>query len=147
MPLFLYKIDTKPITKLLPWPCLPTILTLTMLLEVRGMEKSPCCFFKMRHDILREFRTEWLFTQMERWINRNNHNWMRRLDKACPGLIPADRHLVMLLYLGFSSTSIAFLSGRPSKQAVHTARCRLRQRLSSANHESLPDILQFLGLQ
>ena len=97
---------------------------------------------EISHDILGEFRTEWLFTQMEQWIDRSNCNWMKRLDKACPGLTQQDRQLVMLLFLGFSSTSIAFLTGRPSKQAVHTARCRLRQRLSSINNESLPEILQ-----
>ena len=94
-----------------------------------------------------EFRTEGLFSEMEQWINLNNRNWMRRLDKACPYLTPADRQLVILLYLGFSSTSIAFLTERPSKQAVYTARCRLKRRLSSTNHEFIPHILHSLGLE
>ena len=93
-----------------------------------------------------EFRTEGLFSEMEQWINLNNRNWMRRLDKACPYLTPADRQLVILLYLGFSSTSIAFLTDRPSKQAVYTARCRLRKRLLSANHETILDMLATLNL-
>ncbi|MBD5279238.1 MAG: hypothetical protein HDS35_01660 [Bacteroides sp.] len=97
---------------------------------------------EISHDILGEFRTEWLFTQMEQWIDRSNCNWMKRLDKACPGLTQQERQLVMLLYLGFSSTSIAFLTGRPSKQAVLTAKCRLRKRISFLN----PKILQSLGL-
>ena len=97
---------------------------------------------EMHHYMHKEFRSEELFTQMEQWIDRSNCNWMKRLDKACPGLTQQERQLVMLLYLGFSSTSIAFLTDRPSKQAVLTAKCRLRKRISFLN----PKILQSLGL-
>ncbi len=91
--------------------------------------------------LVAEFRTEGLFAEMEQWINRNHDNVMKRLDKACPGLTPEERKLIMLLHLGFSSTSIAFLTARPSKQSVYTAKCRLRQHLNTFNLQSIPGLL------
>ena len=88
-----------------------------------------------------------LLMELEKWLNRNNCNWMKQLDSLSPFLTHAERQLIMLLYLKFSSTSIAFLTERPSKQAVHTATCRLRRHLASINHESKHNILSSLRLE
>lgn len=101
---------------------------------------------KQSNEIIAQLRSDQTFKDMEVWINENNNRWMDKFDSFFPNLSKSYRHLVILLYLGFTPPSIAFLTDRDSIKAVHTAKSRLKSKLSLSDDKEIMNILCRLGL-
>lgn len=101
---------------------------------------------KQFDETLNHLRSKETFSKMEEVINENNNNWMKRFDSFFPDLSYSNRCLVILMFLGFSSSSIALLSGRDSVSSVHTAKSRLKSRLMKYENKDAKELLIRLGL-
>ena len=76
-----------------------------------------------------------LLEQLTGIIDRYNDGWMSRFKERYTDLTKNEYMLVMYLYLGFHTETIAVLTGKMSTKAVHTAKYRLKLKLFGPDGE------------
>ncbi len=84
---------------------------------------------------------------LEELVNSIDSTWLALLATVCPYLTPPNRHLAILLYLGFAPESIVFINERKNMGALYTAKTRLKNAILASQSPQASTLLNSLGFK